>query len=107
MVAIRCSIRMEVPLGQTGEVVVSPEYVRYLVRIANSKMEANKKRMDGFLDLLQTKVLSYFEIIYLWLLADIIFLIVFLALLLTFLLRVCMANICLEYLDIMQVLKCF
>ncbi|RLM85219.1 tRNA wybutosine-synthesizing protein 2/3/4 isoform X2 [Panicum miliaceum] len=58
MVAIRCSIRMEVPLGQSGELVVSPEYVRYLVRIANSKMEANKKRMDGFLDLLQTKGLS-------------------------------------------------
>lgn len=62
MVAIRCSIRMEVPLGQIDELVVSPEYVHYLVRIANCKMEANKKRMDGFLDLLQTKVLSYFEI---------------------------------------------
>lgn len=59
MVAIRCSIRMEVPLGQIDELVVSPEYVRYLVRIANSKMEANKRRMDGFLDLLQTQVLSY------------------------------------------------
>ncbi|CAL5062533.1 unnamed protein product [Urochloa decumbens] len=58
MVAIRCSIRMEVPLGQTGELVVSPEYVRYLVRTANCKMEANKKRMDQFLDLLQTKGLS-------------------------------------------------
>lgn len=47
---------MEVPLGQTDELVVSPEYIRYLVRIANVKMEANKKRMDGFLDRLQTKV---------------------------------------------------
>uniref|UniRef100_J3MLB2 tRNA wybutosine-synthesizing protein 2/3/4 n=1 Tax=Oryza brachyantha TaxID=4533 RepID=J3MLB2_ORYBR len=55
MVALRCSIRMEVPLGQTEELVVSPDYIRYLVRIANSKMEANKKRMDGFLDLLQIK----------------------------------------------------
>ncbi|KAF8700374.1 hypothetical protein HU200_034309 [Digitaria exilis] len=55
IVAIRCSIRMEVPLGQTDQLVVSPEYIRYLVRIANCKMEANKKRMDGFLDLLQTK----------------------------------------------------
>uniref|UniRef100_A0A0Q3R7D4 tRNA wybutosine-synthesizing protein 2/3/4 n=1 Tax=Setaria italica TaxID=4555 RepID=A0A0Q3R7D4_SETIT len=58
MVAIRCSIRMEVPLGQIDELVVSPEYIRYLVRIANCKMEANKKRMDGFLDLLQTEGLS-------------------------------------------------
>jgi tRNA wybutosine-synthesizing protein 3 len=56
MVALRCSIRMEVPLGQTKELVVSPDYIRYLVRIANSKMEANKKRMGGFLDLLQAKV---------------------------------------------------
>lgn len=55
MVALRCSIRMEVPLGQTKELVVSPDYIRYLVRIANSKMEANKKRMGGFLDLLQAK----------------------------------------------------
>ncbi|KAL6656615.1 hypothetical protein ACP70R_004395 [Stipagrostis hirtigluma subsp. patula] len=55
MVAIRCSIRMEVPLGQTDELAVSPEYVQYLVKIANGKMEANKKRMDGFLDLLKTK----------------------------------------------------
>lgn len=47
---------MEVPLGQTKELVVSPDYIRYLVRIANSKMEANKKRMGGFLDLLQAKV---------------------------------------------------
>ncbi|CAM0906040.1 unnamed protein product [Alopecurus aequalis] len=57
MVAIRSSIRMEVPLGLTDELVVSPEYIRYLVSIANSKMEANKKRMDGFLDVLQSKVL--------------------------------------------------
>lgn len=56
MVAIRCSIRLEVPLGQLGSLVVSPEYVRYLVQIANDKMEANKKRTDGFLALLQSKV---------------------------------------------------
>ncbi|OAY64172.1 tRNA wybutosine-synthesizing protein 2/3/4 [Ananas comosus] len=55
MVAIRCSIRLEVPLGQLGSLVVSPEYVRYLVQIANDKMEANKKRTDGFLALLQSK----------------------------------------------------
>nr|Q8H4D4.1 RecName: Full=tRNA wybutosine-synthesizing protein 2/3/4; Includes: RecName: Full=tRNA wybutosine-synthesizing protein 3 homolog; Short=tRNA-yW-synthesizing protein 3; AltName: Full=tRNA(Phe) 7-((3-amino-3-carboxypropyl)-4-demethylwyosine(37)-N(4))-methyltransferase; Includes: RecName: Full=tRNA wybutosine-synthesizing protein 2 homolog; Short=tRNA-yW-synthesizing protein 2; AltName: Full=tRNA(Phe) (4-demethylwyosine(37)-C(7)) aminocarboxypropyltransferase [Oryza sativa Japonica Group]BAC20692. len=64
MVALRCSIRMEVPLGQTKELVVSPDYIRYLVRIANSKMEANKKRMGGFLDLLQAKIsleASYLE----------------------------------------------
>ncbi|XP_072956456.1 tRNA wybutosine-synthesizing protein 2/3/4 [Typha angustifolia] len=55
MVAIRCSIRLEVPLGQLGKIIVSPDYIRYLVRIANDKMEVNKKRADGFLRVLQTK----------------------------------------------------
>lgn len=55
MVAIRSSIRMEVPIGLIDGLVVSPEYIRYLVRIANCKMESNKKRMDGFLDVLQSK----------------------------------------------------
>ncbi|KAK1279812.1 tRNA wybutosine-synthesizing protein 2/3/4 [Acorus gramineus] len=55
MVAIRCSIRMEVPLGEMGHVVVSPEYVRFLVDIANKKMELNKKRTDGLLQALLKK----------------------------------------------------
>lgn len=55
MVAIRCSIRLEVPLGQSGLIMISPEYVRYIVGIANEKMEANRKRTDGFLHVLQVK----------------------------------------------------
>lgn len=55
MVAIRCSIRLEVPLGQIGLIMISPEYVRYLVRIANDKMEENRKRTEGFLHVLQSK----------------------------------------------------
>ncbi|KAF3796766.1 tRNA wybutosine-synthesizing protein 2/3/4 [Nymphaea thermarum] len=51
MVAIRCSIRLEVPLGEMGRMMVSPEYVRYLVGIANEKMAANRKRTDAFLGL--------------------------------------------------------
>lgn len=49
---------MEVPLGQASSVVVSQEYVRYLVQIANEKMEANRKRTDGLLHALRTKVWS-------------------------------------------------
>lgn len=45
---IRCSIRMEVPLGDAGNILVSPEYVRFLVDVANQKMEANRKRTQGF-----------------------------------------------------------
>lgn len=61
MVAIRCSIRMEVPLGQVGNLLVSDEYVKYLIGIANSKMEANKQRTDGFFHTLQEKLASISE----------------------------------------------
>lgn len=48
IVAIRCSIRLEVPLGGNGGLLVSEEYVRFLVGIANGKMEVNRKRTDLF-----------------------------------------------------------
>ncbi|GJR14349.1 tRNA wybutosine-synthesizing protein 2/3/4 isoform X1 [Tanacetum coccineum] len=52
IVAIRCSIRLEVPLGSSDKVMVSKEYLGYLVEIANEKMEANRKRSDSFHDAL-------------------------------------------------------
>ncbi|XP_071697573.1 tRNA wybutosine-synthesizing protein 2/3/4-like isoform X2 [Rutidosis leptorrhynchoides] len=52
IVAIRCSIRLEVPLGDTHNIMVSKEYLNYLVLIANEKMEANRKRTDSFHDAL-------------------------------------------------------
>lgn len=52
IIAIRCSIRLEVPLGDTEKIMVSPEYVKYLVELANEKMEANRRRSDNFLDAL-------------------------------------------------------
>lgn len=48
IIAIRCSIRLEVPLGNTQKLMVSPEYVEYLVDIANGKMGLNRKRTDAF-----------------------------------------------------------
>lgn len=48
IIAIRCSIRMEVPLGDTQKLMVTPEYVKFLVDVANQKMDTNKKRTDGF-----------------------------------------------------------
>lgn len=56
MVAIRCSIRLEVPLGQMDHILVTAQYVHYLVTIANDKMEANRKRTESFLQVLQCKV---------------------------------------------------
>ncbi|KAL2467137.1 tRNA wybutosine-synthesizing protein 2/3/4 [Abeliophyllum distichum] len=58
IIAIRCSIRLEVPLGDTRKLMVSPEYVEYLVGIANEKMEANRKRTDLFLNSLLKKEFS-------------------------------------------------
>ncbi|KAM1108590.1 hypothetical protein ACFX2B_005165 [Malus domestica] len=55
IIAIRCSIRMEVPLGSSREVMVSREYVRFLVRVANEKMEANRKRTEAFFQALQSE----------------------------------------------------
>ncbi|KAG5011256.1 hypothetical protein JHK87_019771 [Glycine soja] len=52
IIAIRCSIRMEVPLGDTRNVMVTPHYVRYLVQVANDKMEANRKRTQRFFQVL-------------------------------------------------------
>jgi len=54
IIAIRCSIRMEVPLGDTRTVMVTPEYVRYLVQVANEKMEANRKRTQRFFQVMQS-----------------------------------------------------
>ncbi|KAF5200292.1 tRNA wybutosine-synthesizing protein 2/3/4 [Thalictrum thalictroides] len=58
IIAIRCSIRLEVPLGSIGNMMVSPDYVRYLVSIANEKMEMNRKRTECFLQVLETKLLD-------------------------------------------------
>lgn len=49
IVGIRCSIKLEVPLGDEERVLTSLEYVRWLVGVANEKMEMNKRRTDGFL----------------------------------------------------------
>ncbi|GAB2244817.1 hypothetical protein Droror1_Dr00000310 [Drosera rotundifolia] len=54
MVAIRCSIRMEVPLGRSDRILVSEEYVRYLVEGANTKMRENWRRMERFLEKLKS-----------------------------------------------------
>ncbi|PHT82544.1 tRNA wybutosine-synthesizing protein 2/3/4 [Capsicum annuum] len=52
IVAIRCSIRMEVPLGDSEKLMVDEKYVEYLVELANEKMEANRRRTENFLDVL-------------------------------------------------------
>ncbi|VFQ92606.1 unnamed protein product [Cuscuta campestris] len=52
IIAIRCSIRLEVPLGCSDRIMVSLEYLKYIAELANEKMDANRKRTDGLLDAL-------------------------------------------------------
>lgn len=49
IVGVRCSIRMEVPIAQSGHLLVSEEYLRFLTTLANQKMELNRQRTDTFL----------------------------------------------------------
>ncbi|KAF5729052.1 Met-10+ like family protein / kelch repeat-containing protein putative isoform 1 [Tripterygium wilfordii] len=58
IVGIRCSIRLEVPLGDKNKVLVPPEYTRFLVGVANEKMEANRRRTDEFLHAFKAGVVA-------------------------------------------------
>lgn len=39
---------MEVPLSHMGKLMVSEEYIEFLVHVANEKMEENARRIDRF-----------------------------------------------------------
>ena len=49
IVAVRCSIRMELLLGNDREILVSREHVRFVVAVANEKVAANQMRTEGVL----------------------------------------------------------
>ncbi|GCB76982.1 hypothetical protein scyTo_0019221 [Scyliorhinus torazame] len=48
MMAVRSTHCLEVPLCHQGRVLVSDEYIDYLVQVANQKMEENQKRIERF-----------------------------------------------------------
>ncbi|KAM6457010.1 tRNA wybutosine-synthesizing protein 3 homolog isoform 3-T3 [Liasis olivaceus] len=48
MMAVRSTHCLEVPLTQKGRLMVSEEYVDFVVQVANRKMEENGKRIDRF-----------------------------------------------------------
>ncbi|KAK9861886.1 hypothetical protein WJX84_010417 [Apatococcus fuscideae] len=54
VVAVRCSIRLEVPVAEDGRMLVAADYMQYLVRQANAKMETNWHRIDAFHDACKT-----------------------------------------------------
>ncbi|XP_078263994.1 tRNA wybutosine-synthesizing protein 3 homolog isoform X3 [Rhinoraja longicauda] len=48
LLAVRSTHCLEVPLCHRGQVLVSEDYIEYLVQVANRKMEENQRRIDRF-----------------------------------------------------------
>ncbi|XP_047378762.1 tRNA wybutosine-synthesizing protein 3 homolog isoform X1 [Sciurus carolinensis] len=53
MLAVRSTHGLEVPLSHKGKLMVTEEYIDFLLNIANQKMEENKKRIERFFNCLQ------------------------------------------------------
>ncbi|KAM6148318.1 tRNA wybutosine-synthesizing protein 3 homolog [Rhynchocyon petersi] len=53
MLAVRSTHSLEVPLSHKGKLMVTEEYIDFLLNIANQKMEENKKRIERFYNCLQ------------------------------------------------------
>ncbi|KAM9283370.1 tRNA wybutosine-synthesizing protein 3 homolog isoform 2-T2 [Morus bassanus] len=48
VMAVRSTHCLEVPLSHKGKLMVSEEYIEFLIRVANRKMEENTRRIDRF-----------------------------------------------------------
>ncbi|XP_064595356.1 tRNA wybutosine-synthesizing protein 3 homolog [Liolophura sinensis] len=53
MMALRSSHGLEVPLSHNGQLLVSEQYITFLVDIANQKMEENLIRVERFFEAIQ------------------------------------------------------
>ncbi|XP_037354445.1 tRNA wybutosine-synthesizing protein 3 homolog isoform X1 [Talpa occidentalis] len=53
MLAVRSTHGLEVPLSHKGTLMVTEEYIDFVLNIANQKMEENKKRIERFYSCLQ------------------------------------------------------
>uniref|UniRef100_A0A9L0TUI9 tRNA wybutosine-synthesizing protein 3 homolog n=1 Tax=Equus caballus TaxID=9796 RepID=A0A9L0TUI9_HORSE len=53
ILAVRSTHGLEVPLSHKGQLMVTEEYIDFLLKIANQKMEENKKRIERFYSCLQ------------------------------------------------------
>ncbi|XP_040326596.1 tRNA wybutosine-synthesizing protein 3 homolog isoform X2 [Herpailurus yagouaroundi] len=53
ILAIRSTHGLEVPLSHKGKLMVTEEYIDFLLKVANQKMEENKKRIERFYNCLQ------------------------------------------------------
>lgn len=53
ILAVRSTHGLEVPLSHMGKLMVTEEYIDFLLKIANQKMEENKRRIERFYNCLQ------------------------------------------------------
>ncbi|XP_008999746.1 tRNA wybutosine-synthesizing protein 3 homolog isoform X2 [Callithrix jacchus] len=53
ILAVRSTHGLEVPLIHKGKLMVTEEYIDFLLNVANQKMEENKKRIERFYNCLQ------------------------------------------------------
>ncbi|XP_017387150.1 tRNA wybutosine-synthesizing protein 3 homolog isoform X2 [Cebus imitator] len=53
ILAVRSTHGLEVPLSHKGKLMVTEEYIDFLLNVANQKMEENKKRIERFYNCLQ------------------------------------------------------
>ncbi|KAM5322493.1 tRNA wybutosine-synthesizing protein 3 homolog isoform 2-T2 [Glossophaga mutica] len=53
ILAVRSTHGLEVPLSHKGKLMVTEDYIDFLLKIANQKMEENKKRIERFYNCLQ------------------------------------------------------
>ncbi|XP_068809669.1 tRNA wybutosine-synthesizing protein 3 homolog [Struthio camelus] len=53
VMAVRSTHCLEVPLSHKGKLMVSEEYIEFLIHTANRKMEENMRRIDRFYNCLQ------------------------------------------------------
>ncbi|XP_063656424.1 tRNA wybutosine-synthesizing protein 3 homolog isoform X2 [Pan troglodytes] len=53
ILAVRSTHGLEVPLSHKGKLMVTEEYIDFLLNVANQKMEENKKRIERFCNCLQ------------------------------------------------------
>ncbi|XP_053507689.1 tRNA wybutosine-synthesizing protein 3 homolog [Ictalurus furcatus] len=56
IMAVRSTHCLEVPLSHKGKVLVSEDYITFLVGVANSKMDENLKRIERFYDCLRSSL---------------------------------------------------
>ncbi|XP_035276731.1 tRNA wybutosine-synthesizing protein 3 homolog [Anguilla anguilla] len=56
IMAVRSTHCLEVPLSHKGQVLVSTDYIEFLVEVANQKMVENLRRIERFFECLQSAV---------------------------------------------------